>query len=822
MKLPTIDHVRAVPRLESAKAAALPGTLRNINAVNDAVTEGANILDKAIENESSMDANRRENEAKREYSKQVTEATQKFHSDPNSSPEAYKSSLDSIREGAFSTASKGASNRTLKYLNPRLDSMRTQIAPAEMELATKAVESKQYMHLQSQGDISAEAVTRDGSTLEAQLGIMKGEIDKMSTLTAAQRMELGDKATVDLSTRAVSTMANDRDLAGVSAFLESEMFYDLTLDQQNAARQMAVTLSSAAIDEDTQVLRNKLARGEVGFDSSLDYALGLNADMPGATAAVKEQSRISIEASMSKVYMAGLVSRREFNTVRDELNSGKFDGYLDPSDAITFSRQATAGLGAKKVAAQASIGYQVSNDMYSLLNGNPGNPSTVIALDETIADVDSTPSQLQTAENQKAQLSIAAGVQPIIASIHDVSTVDLEGIVKNAITEATAPRPEHSQTYANSWGAVATQANTALNERVKDPVAYAYANDPEVRSTWDTATEAFTAAVDTTDPEVARASVQKAQNSYLMYKEAATAAFTTYNPQYKDTIAPVGIPQTAFTQEFAARLAVQSRAEQASAIGGLMTVFGDDAYLISASMTEENPAIGGAVVSYLYNNRSLGDAFLTGQQRMQGEGYNVTTSKILNTAKDNGVTIPPDAAGNYGGTGIEMMEALIASRETSANLQTNNPTREVIEWARDEVFGVPYRINSWGGDALPFRIRETGLMADSDDLRLRFRNLSRGWAQAPENANKIPKLYVQMGDERAEVSYRDALQWVTPILAKTEGHYNLQLGPDNGVGPSGFLVDVNGKKVSLDIMSVPTDSSSPYVEYMQYREQEFL
>ena len=809
MKLVDLNHVRAVPRLESPEAAKLPGELNKIRAYTTAVADGVNILNDAIENESSMDANRRENESKRVYQRDVTEATQEFHSDPDASPEKYVERLNEIRESSFSSASEGASGRTLKYLNPRLDNLRTQYQPVELQLATKAVESKQFMHLQMQGELSAEAVTRDGRSLESQLGIMNSEIDKMTTLSVGQRKDLSNKAVVDLSTRAVSTMAADRDLEGVSEFLESPMFFDLSLDQQETVRGMATKLSAEAVEEDTQELRNRMARGEVSFDSALDYVLSLNEAMPGASDAVKETSRREIESSLAKSYLGGLAARDEWHTLQSALDSGKFDAYLDPAATVQFTGAVASGLKAKTAAAMVSNAYDVNNAVHGALLGNPVAQNVFASLEETLANPDLTPTQRAAAENQKAHLDIAQDVQPIVASIPTVSSADLETMLADAVREASAPRDANNQAYTQAWSAVANQAQAALTERAKDPAGYAYANDVPTRTAWDKTTEAFTRATQSKDPEQVKKNVIEAQASYTAYKTASIAAFTQYNPAYANMPqATVRVPDTTFTRNFASGLAVQDRAAQMATIRQMQAVFKDDTYKIASVLTDENPALGGAVMATLYNNPQLSEWFLNGQQRMQGEGYKVTTTKILDTAMESSIRIPTDAAGNYGSAGIEMMEALIASRDTAANLQSNEPAPEVIEWARDEVFGVPFRINAYGGEALPFRDRVTGRMVDSSDIRRRFRTLERGWGDVESSG--MPAVYFNTPDGLVKTTYREIAPWITPVLAKTPGAYQLDIRSDNGMQARGFISDKDGNPLALDIMAVPP--VAPYTD----------
>lgn len=796
MKIADIRHVRNVPALQSSKVAALPGKLERLNVVADTVNRSGNILNEAIENESSMDANRRENEARRTYGEQVTTATQEFHSDPNSSAEAYAERLNDIRETSFANASEGASGRTMKYLRPRLDNMRTQVAPAEMELAIKAVQSKQYMHLQTQSELSAELVTKNGERLDEQFNVVKNEIAKMTTLSVQERKELENKTSVDLSKRAVVSMANDGDMAGLSAFLDSEMFYDMSLDQQEATRSMTLELAAQSLDEDSQVMRNKLARGEVVFNNARKYMAGQIANMPGITETGKKDAISKMESTLAKEYLSGKIARREYAGVKDAIDSGEFDNYLNPADTISLTSSAEQGLRVNEATRFNDVLSAAANAEYNNFNGNTGDTDAVLVrLDEILNSGDGTDAQRDRLQTAKEHLTISQRVQPFIKDAPLMTDAELSQFIADERVALTASYPKNAAQHVAASKQVISVLSAHAEMRTNDPASYAQEFDPEVKAAYGKVEQSFVESVTSTDPATRQESLELGNAAYIEYKAALSHALTRYDSVY---VAPntLPLPKTAMSASFAKMLNTQDRSTQLASIETMAEIFGSDAYSLVVNLAEESPALAGAAAAKLQNNDNLSRDFLRGNQIVKSKEFNITDGDIWEAVSDHSVLISSSSAPNYSDATFGMFRTLIAAYSTREDIQKGVLTKDVLLRAREGSYGEPGRATDYGGLVTPFRDQNTGNMVPIATIISRFKMVSEG-------RGGIGDPYFMSPEGPVKTSWDEVGRYYTPLLGATPGTYELDMHSATHAPWRGKLVDKLGNVLTVNIMSVP-------------------
>jgi hypothetical protein len=752
------------------------------------VREASRVLDEAFESEAKLDANRRSNEAIRGYQEGLQHLTQNYHSDPDSSPEQYATDIDNLRERTFNNASSGAGGRAQKYLRPELDNMKTRIRPEEMRLIQGAVESKQLMHIQDQFKAGREAITMNASGVYDEIDAYAEQVNA-SSLDADKKREMIDNAKVSLSDQAIAGFGREKNLTGLNAFLESDIFNSLTLDQQEGVRKDVRTLSTEILTDNMEEHRIALMAGEVSIEQAMRQVTDDQERMPGYTEAQQAQLNDELLTQVTGDYFVGLINRKEFNTALTELKNPKLREHLDPDQYAKFLKAATDVKAATSNMFLTELGNNVASEIGRLGAGLPANPDIRTEVAAAAASA-ATESEKYRVAQMQGQLDIWEEPSQEIAAAPTMTNDQLMDLTDTAQERTKEYAGDNWKVQATADNLVIDTASRHLAARSKDSNTYAANFDENTKASWEkfkTTTDAMFA--DPNDETTSAAAVQ-----YQLLRKDISTAVVGYG--FSEPVA--GVPaDPEFVTRLTSLLDSDMRADQTAGVELIRRVFGDDAMDIANQMSGSDPVISSALAFGLYNRPNEQNVMIRGRQRVEQYGDNIKfkPTHVTDPDKNGNVVIPMDAVGNYGQVALSAMYTYAVGIASDAELQSGDMADETMQRSRDAVFGPPFKVNEYADNTLPWRDPETGEMVENAGAR--FKALKLG---APYEG-KTPTFA-----DGTTVSVVELLEVATPVLVGP-GQYKFDIRYTTAGVPAGYVLDDDGDELIIDMTGVPAEYS---------------
>ena len=609
-----------------------------------------------------------------------------------------------MRDSVFQNQIDNASPWVKGHLTPQLDQLNTRMADIEQKETNKLIESRQLMSLSDIQTAAMANIQDDTGSLNAQVADTLIAIDE-SSLDATVKMEMGQKMRQGAVQTAIMTAGTAGDIEGMADVMETPAYKELSPSAQAAAQNQIKVLSADALDESMRFASNEMILNDASFDAAFGMVNVQIDAYPGINDDQREKMRADKSAELGKQYFAGKLGRREYADALAEVSTTKFKQIMDPADTAAIQAAATRGMEVGTSAAINEFTYRATQSENNLRDGQQGDTALITDIETFLANNDPTESQTNRLNQIKGELEVYEEIGPEIANAHLRSDADLEDSVTIATENAQNRDVTHSQATEDAWVQAAKMNDKHLEMRRSDPITYAATYDTNTKQSWDTFEGTLDALTSSTDPAERVALLAQAQSELALYQAHSSAALATYGPQYSTV--PNRIPVTGYAKTLATRLATQDKDSQLAAVRELSMVFqGDDRYTVANQLSQGNPAIGGAMLMEIASQPALRDAMLLGGERETtlGDTLMLTPSKVFTAASDNGVSPPIGAVGgNLNEVASDMYYTMVLGLSDSDALTSGDPDTDVLETARNEVYGEPFTLAPGvGGETLPY------------------------------------------------------------------------------------------------------------------------
>jgi hypothetical protein len=620
-----------------------------------------------------------------------------------------------------------------------------------------------------------------------------------SNLTASQKTSAIQRGLNDMALSAANSMAQNKDLAGMSALLESPAYQDLTVEQQRYLSRNVQALGQEVYNEEMQFLTNRMIAGEVNFDNVKAEAIEMSQSMPGMTDAQKEDFEQANLGNLSISYVEGLIRRDQFDTAMKVLKTSEMQELIPPQQYATLTGMAQTGIKQAGTIKLTGLTNRVRNELASRAAGRAPDETLDIELEELSKNTSLSDTQQESISQMRGRLDVWSEYSDTRRQFPSANDADLAGVVSGLQQRLEDYDGDNFAEYAQAQKALTNDAALHIKQRTDDLSTYISIHDPASNKSWNAVKEMVSNVASANTPEERLLYAEQAAINYTVFNRNRDAAVAVYGSQPAPNTMPV---DGQFAASLAAGLNSLDPAGQVATMGLMKTIFQEDAYDVGAQMTKADPGTGTAILFDLFNQGVDRDISLRGKQRLREfeKQIKVNPTDFTDPNKNRGIDIPITSLGQYSDVALQAMYVYAVGIASQDELFTSGEgggfTEETILAARNAVLGEPFRINSYSEAALPYRKKDTGEWVDSREIERAFKTI-----RVVPSAYTGPPAYYTDG---TEASVSQALMFATPVLVG-EGMYRLDIPASSGYGTAGFLENADGTPFVLDVRNVDYD-----------------